>query len=65
MFEPVAQRGDRAAGTARIVRGAKMNKPHARVGLDAMAQLHRFGVGQPDDRGGMEALADVKPLARC
>ena len=36
----------------------------AAIGLDRVAQVHRLGVGQTDDRRGMEPRADRQPLGQ-
>src|SRR4051812_48695995 len=39
----------------------KGKHPKSAIRLDDLAEVNRLGIGDPDDRGGMKALADHEP----
>ena len=47
-----------------ILRAGKGEEAPAAVGLDRVAEMHRLGVGQADDRRRMEAHADRQALGQ-
>ena len=64
LAEKIAQAANGGARGRRIARSGKGEDAKAAVRLDDMAEVHRLGIGETDDRRGMEARPDDETLQR-
>ena len=61
VFQPITQGCDRAIGQAAVRGRGKDKQTKARVGLNAMADLHGLGIGQANHRCGVQACQSPNP----